>query len=60
MTAVKLDSYGGNAAWGFNTIGWTQEYISDDWRVALDWFGGPIDLGHSSTPWSAPGGESPP
>ena len=38
--------------WGFNTIGWTQEYISGDWGVALDWFGDPIDLGHSSTPWS--------
>jgi hypothetical protein len=39
--------------WGFNTIGWTQEYISGDWGVALDWFGDPIDLGHSTTPWSA-------
>lgn len=39
--------------WGFNTIGWTQEYISGDWGVALDWFGDPIDLGHSSTGWSA-------
>jgi hypothetical protein len=40
-------------AWGFNTLGWTQEYISGDWGVALDWFGDPIDLGHSTTPWSA-------
>ena len=40
-------------SWGFNTIGWTQEYISGDWGVALDWFGDPIDLGHSTTPWSA-------
>ena len=40
-------------AWGFNTIGWTQEYISGDWGVALDWFGDPIDLGHSSAPWAA-------
>ena len=39
--------------WGFNTIGWTQEYISGDWGVALDWFGDPIDLGHSSAPWPA-------
>jgi hypothetical protein len=39
--------------WGFNTIGWTQEYISGDWGVGLDWFGDPIDLGHSSAPWSA-------
>jgi hypothetical protein len=39
--------------WGFNTIGWTQEYVSGDWGVALDWFGDPIDLGHSSTPWPA-------
>lgn len=39
--------------WGFNTIGWTQEYISGDWGVALDWFGDPIDLGHSTTGWSA-------
>lgn len=33
--------------WGFNTVGWTGEYISGDWGVALDWFGDPIDLGHS-------------
>lgn len=39
--------------WGFNTIGWTQEYISGDWGVALDWFGDPIDLGHSTHGWSA-------
>ncbi len=39
--------------WGFNTIGWTQEYVSGDWWVALDWFGDPIDLGHSKEPWSA-------
>lgn len=38
--------------WGFNTIGWTQEYVSGDWGVALDWFGDPIDLGHSTAPWS--------
>ena len=37
--------------WGFNTIGWTGEYISGDWGVALDWFGDPIDLGHSAA-WS--------
>ena len=37
--------------WGFNTIGWTQEYISGDWGKALDW-GVNINLGHS-TPWSA-------
>jgi hypothetical protein len=40
-------------SWGFNTIGWTQEYVSGDWGVALDWFGDPIDLGHSTVPWSA-------
>ncbi|MEZ5666114.1 MAG: agarase [Alphaproteobacteria bacterium] len=40
--------------WGFNTIGWTQEYISGDWGVALDWHTDVIDLGHSSTPWPAP------
>lgn len=40
-------------SWGFNTIGWTQDYISGDWGVALDWFGEPIDLGHSIAPWSA-------
>ena len=34
----------------FNTIGWTGQYISGDWGKALDWFGDPIDLGHSS-PW---------
>jgi len=39
--------------WGFNTIGWTVEYISGDWGVALDWFGDPIDLGHSTQQWSA-------
>lgn len=38
--------------WGFNTIGWTGEYISGDWGVALDWFGDPIDLGHSHG-WAA-------
>ena len=38
--------------WGFNTIGWTGEYISGDWGVALDWFGDPINLGHSDG-WSA-------
>ena len=38
--------------WGFNTIGWTGEYISGDWGVALDWFGDPINLGHSAG-WSA-------
>ncbi|MGG1481176.1 hypothetical protein ABE402_09735 [Bacillus smithii] len=38
--------------WGFNTIGWTGDYISGDWGVALDWFGDPINLGHS-TSWSA-------
>lgn len=36
--------------WGFNTIGWTSDYISGDWGTALDWYGDPIDLGHS-TPW---------
>lgn len=39
--------------WGFNTLGWTQDYISGDWGTALDWFGDPIDLGHSSVPWPA-------
>ncbi|WP_134753999.1 agarase [Paenibacillus athensensis] len=38
--------------WGFNTIGWTADYISGDWGVALDWFGDPVDLGHSSG-WAA-------
>jgi hypothetical protein len=40
-------------SWGFNTIGWTQEYVSGGWGTALDWFGDPIDLGHSTAPWSA-------
>lgn len=40
-------------SWGFNTLGWTQEYISGDWGVALDWFGDPIDLGHSTMQWNA-------
>ena len=39
--------------WGFNTIGWTQEYIAGGWGEALDWFGDPIDLQHSATQWSA-------
>ncbi len=38
--------------WGFNTLGWTQEYVCGGWGEALDWFGDPIDLGHS-TPWPA-------
>jgi hypothetical protein len=38
--------------WSFNTLGWTQEYVSGGWGEALDWFGDPIDLGHS-TPWPA-------
>ena len=38
--------------WGFNTLGWTQEYVSGDLSAELDWFGDPIDLGFS-LPWSA-------
>lgn len=38
---------------GFNTIGWTQEYVGGDWGAALDWYGEPIDLQHSISPWSA-------
>lgn len=38
--------------WGFNTIGWTGEHVSGDWGATLDWFGDPIDLGHSAG-WSA-------
>ena len=38
--------------WGFNTLGWTSEYIAGGWGEALDWFGDPIDLKHSE-PWSA-------
>ncbi|MCO5574782.1 hypothetical protein L7F22_028574 [Adiantum nelumboides] len=38
--------------WGFNTLGWTREYVAGGWGEALDWFGDPIDLKHS-TPWSA-------
>lgn len=34
----------------FNTLGWTQQYISGGWGEALDWFGDPVDLGHSY-PW---------
>ncbi|CAL5871480.1 uncharacterized protein PFLUO_LOCUS5731 [Penicillium psychrofluorescens] len=57
--------YGSRASWiqngvvkdfqkfGFNTIGWTQEYIGGDWGKALDWHGEPIDLQHSLFPWSA-------
>jgi hypothetical protein len=39
-------------SWSFNTLGWTQEYVGGGWGEALDWFGDPIDLKHS-TPWSA-------
>ena len=39
-------------SWGFNTIGWTQEQISGHWNGALEWFGKPVDIGHSA-PWSA-------
>jgi hypothetical protein len=39
-------------SWGFNTLGWTQEYVSGGWGEALDWFGDPIDLFHSA-PWPA-------
>ena len=53
--------YGSRQAWtkgvvrdlqdlNFNTIGWTSQYISGGWGEALDWFGDPIDLGHSH-PW---------
>jgi hypothetical protein len=53
--------YGSRQAWvkgvvkdleslNFNTIGWTSQYISGGWGEALDWFGDPVDLGHSS-PW---------
>jgi hypothetical protein len=42
-------------AWGFNTIGWTQDWISGDWGVGkngVDWFGQPIDIWHSTPQWS--------
>ena len=53
--------YGSRKAWttgvardlqtlNFNTIGWTSQYISGGWGEALDWFGDPVDLGHSH-PW---------
>lgn len=53
--------YGSRQAWtkgvvrdlqglNFNTIGWTSQYISGGWGEALDWFGDPVDLGHS-LPW---------
>lgn len=37
-------------ALSFNTIGWTCQYVSGGWGEALDWFGAPVDLGHSQ-PW---------
>lgn len=40
-------------AFGFNTIGWTQEYVGGDWGKALNWHGDPIDLQHSIFPWTA-------
>lgn len=40
-------------AFGFNTLGWTQEYVAGDWGEALDWQGDPIDLIHSQHPWTA-------
>jgi hypothetical protein len=42
-------------AWGFNTIGWTQDWISGDWGIGkngVDWFGQPIDIWHSTPQWS--------
>lgn len=38
--------------WGFNTLGWTSEYVAGGWGEALDWFGDPIDLKHSEQ-WTA-------
>ncbi len=40
-------------AFGFNTVGWTQEFIGGSWGAALDWHGKPIDLQHSQYPWTA-------
>ncbi|WP_027684201.1 hypothetical protein [Rhizobium leguminosarum] len=34
-------------SWGFNTVGWTQEFISGDIDEEQDWFGEPFDIGHS-------------
>jgi hypothetical protein len=64
-TEIWERKYGSKASWiqngvvkdlktfGFNTIGWTQEYVEGDWGEALDWHGDPIDLLHSAFPWSA-------
>lgn len=38
--------------WGFNTIGWTQEYISGDWGDPHSWLEDPKNVGHSAG-WSA-------
>ena len=40
-------------AFGFNTIGWTQEFVGGSWSSALDWHRDPIDLHHSQYPWTA-------
>jgi hypothetical protein len=64
-TPIWEQKYGSRTGWiqngvvkdlqtfGFNTIGWTQDYIGGDWGEALDWSGDPIDLLHSAFPWSA-------
>src|ERR1700722_14277248 len=38
--------------WGFHTIGWTQEYVSGSGGTEPDWFGKPIDIGHSTASWT--------
>lgn len=40
------------ADWHFNTLGWTQEYVTGDFGEDQDWFGEPFNLGHS-TGWAA-------
>lgn len=64
-TPIWERKYGSRTSWiqegvvkdlksfGFNTVGWTQDYVGGDWGEALDWYGEPIDLQHSLYPWSA-------
>lgn len=37
--------------WGFNTIGWTQEYVGGGWRKAFDW-AERITVQQSTSQWS--------
>ena len=61
---IWRDTYGGSKerwiregvvpdlkSWGFNTIGWTQEYVGGGWREAFDW-AERITVQQSTSQWS--------